>query len=343
MYSNNYQAYPPQHHFFLNSHTEWLNERHKHEEFINSFVDSCVENSQTCKKEQKKRLGIAETKQLVSEIKKLNDDLEYRLKILNNNKNSGEFNFESELKRCKEIKLKIEKSLEILKSNEEICQFKKLVERRKKKRLREKRKKLAWKEEKNLREERRKNINSQIDNWIRKKQAVIEREKQEENLRKDADLILSDVRGKKSDSKKYLIILKELQNLRKVKTANARARGENLSLAADESFERIINQLIEHWSELDREYSIEEQGLKLMLKTDNEMVIEKKKKNNFDDWELAIFGKKLGRNESFGDLHGLVMIRYAWDKFIGDGSRIPVGWVMPQPPSSAAWQKFLKK
>ena len=36
--------------------------------------------------------------------------------------------------------------------------------------------------------------------------------------------------------------------------------------------------LTEQWSMLDREYSTEEQGLKLMLKNDNEKRIEKQKK-----------------------------------------------------------------
>lgn len=50
---------------------------------------------------------------------------------------------------------------------------------------------------------------------------------------------------------------------------------------------------------MDREYSMEEQGLKLMLKTDNEQKIEKQKRNIFDDWEIAIFGRKLPAVDSF--------------------------------------------
>lgn len=40
------------------------------------------------------------------------------------------------------------------------------------------------------------------------------------------------------------------------------------------------------------------------------------------------------------------MFRTAWDKYISsdsDASPIPIGWVMPVKPSSAAWQKSLKK
>lgn len=126
--------------------------------------------------------------------------------------------------------------------------------------------------------ERRARMHAQIDLWIRKEQAVIDKEKQEENLRKDADMVLFDVRGKKIDARKYLGLLQELRNLRNVKANIARARGEHLSSAADEAFNNIIVKLTEQWSMLDREYSTEEQGLKLMLKNDNEKRIEKQKK-----------------------------------------------------------------
>lgn len=35
----------------------------------------------------------------------------------------------------------------------------------------------------------------------------------------------------------------------------------------------------------------------------------------------------------------------AWDKFVtsGDGATIPVGWIVPEKPSSAAWQRCLAK
>jgi len=35
----------------------------------------------------------------------------------------------------------------------------------------------------------------------------------------------------------------------------------------------------------------------------------------------------------------------AWDKFISpkNGATIPIGWILPEKPSSAAWQKCLNK
>lgn len=36
----------------------------------------------------------------------------------------------------------------------------------------------------------------------------------------------------------------------------------------------------------------------------------------------------------------------AWDKFVSaenDATTIPIGWIVPEKPSSAAWQKCLNK
>lgn len=60
---------------------------------------------------------------------------------------------------------------------------------------------------------------------------------------------------------------------------------------------------------LDREYSTEEQGLKLMLKNDNEKRIEKQKKNLFDEWEKVLFGKNITFDQYNSDLSNFVSIR----------------------------------
>lgn len=60
---------------------------------------------------------------------------------------------------------------------------------------------------------------------------------------------------------------------------------------------------------LDREYSIEEQGLKLMLKKDNEERNEKQKKNLFDEWEKILFGRKIISDQYNTDLTNFIAIR----------------------------------
>ncbi|KAK0088224.1 hypothetical protein PV325_012758 [Microctonus aethiopoides] len=326
-----------------------LNQRKKDtkffENFINEHTNAVNVKSKTIIKS--KRLGISQTRTLLASIKKHNVDLKDLTSVLEVEKNNlSEFEWQEKVEKCNIIKAEIIKLLTVLQESEKICKFSKLIEKRRKKRQREKKSRAKWKAIKIANDERRCRLHAEADTWIREKQAVIEREKQEENLRKDADMVLSDIRSKRSDAKKCLALLNELQNLRKVKANNARARGEKLSAAADESFENIIAGLTAEWTKLNREYSIEEQGLKLMLKTDNEKIIEKQKKNSFDEWEIAIFGRRLPPVDSARkDFNNLVIARFAWDKYInyhGYGSRIPIGWVMPESPSSAAWQKLLK-
>lgn len=126
-----------------------------------------------------------------------------------------------------------------------------------------------------------------------------------------------------------------------------RARGESWSSAADEVFNESIAELTERWTTLDREYAVEEQELKNMLRTDNEKRIEKQKKNLHDDWENVLFGTTVSTNEQFReDVNNFIMIRMAWDKFVSaenDATTIPIGWIVPEKPSSAAWQKCLNK
>ena len=294
-----------------------------------------------------KKSEIAIAKDAIMSAHKLNEKLRTICAEIKGDQNMMEEEWQEKMNICNTAKDEIVKLLEPIKDQNFFKQLKKNLERRRKKRLREKIKREQWRNEKVMRMERRARLHAQIDSWIRKEQAVIEKEKQEENLRKDADMILSDVRGKRSDARKYLGLLLELRNLRNVKANIARARGEHLSSAADKAFNNIIAKLIEQWSALDREYSIEEQGLKLMLKTDNEERIEKQKKSLFDEWENVLFGKRILMSDQYNtDIANFIRIRTAWDKYINpdsDASAIPVGWVMPDKPSSAAWQKCLKK
>ncbi|KZC05394.1 PREDICTED: programmed cell death protein 7-like [Dufourea novaeangliae] len=322
--------------------------RQADEQDINHFLED-IDQSKNINDQRKikRKSKIATTKDAITSANKLNEKLKIICAELKDEQNLSEDEWQEKVNICETAKSEIMKLLEPIRDQNFVSQLKKDLERRKKKRLREKIKKAKWKHEKTVKMERRARLHAQIDSWIRKEQAVIEKEKQEENLRKDADMILSDVRMKRSDVRKYLGLLQDLKNLRSVKANIARARGEHLSSAADEAFNNIIAKLTEQWSTLDREYSIEEQGLKLMLKTDNEERIEKQKKNLFDEWENVLFGKKILMCDQYDtDLTNFITTRTAWDKHIStdrDASAIPVGWVMPDKPSSAAWQKYLKK
>lgn len=72
----------------------------------------------------------------------------------------------------------------------------------------------------------------------------------------------------------------------------------------------VTVKLTEQWTTLDHEYAIEEQGLKLMLKTNNEKRIEKQTKNSFDKWENVLFGRNIPAAEQcHKDVNNFVIIR----------------------------------
>lgn len=192
---------------------------------------------------QKEPFKIAAIKNALVSVVKLNKKLEVVWAELKSNIDLPEVKWQEKIAACNAAKHEIYNILQNINNSEFLCKVKKDLEKRKKKRLREQLRKQKWKEEVSAKTERRARLHGQIDSWIRKQQAVIEREKQEESLRKDADMILSDVHSKRNDSRKYLGILQELQNLRKIKMNIARARGEHLSSGADETFNNIIGKV----------------------------------------------------------------------------------------------------
>ncbi|KAH0951806.1 hypothetical protein HN011_008590 [Eciton burchellii] len=318
--------------------------RQEDEKAIEQFLQ---QNEQVPIKSKKKSpFKIATIKSALISVAKLNKKLETIYTELNVNIDLAEDQWQEKVSACNAAKHEICEILKTIKDVDFLNQIKNDLEKRKKKRKREKFRKEKWKKEKLMKEERKTRLHAEADSWIRKEQAVLEREKQEEKLHKDADMILSDVRNKRNDARKYLGILQDLQTLRRIKMNVFRARGENWSSITDEVFNNAIAKLTEHWTTLDRDYAVEEQELKHMLKTDNEKRIEKQKKNLCDDWENVLFGTSISiAEQSHKDVNNFIMIRTAWDKFINpkNGATIPIGWILPEKPSSAAWQKCLNK
>ncbi|XP_012266221.2 programmed cell death protein 7 [Athalia rosae] len=325
-----------------------LKMRERDEKMIEDFL---TENEQKHEEKKENSLDrsskISEARCTLVSICRLNNELKELRDELKENPDMPEADWYEKIKATVNKRDEINGYLIKLEDDEYMSKVKLCLEKRKKKRLREKKQRTSQKIVKQAATERRIKLHAEVDAWIKDKQDIIEREKRDFNMRKDADIVLAEVRERRSDARKFLAMLQELQNLRKIRVTVARARGEHLSAAADQAFANIIDKLVEQWSAMDREYSIEEQGLKLMLKTENEEKIKKQKKTIFEDWENVLFGRKLPAVDSFQrNINAFVAIRAAWDKYInnnGLGSPIPIGWVMPAPPSSEPWQKFLKK
>ena len=216
-----------------------LETRKRDEEFIKNFLSEEKSTSGPSTDHKKSISKISEVKTALTLIIKLNQNIksigaELRHKSLSDSE------WHEKLKAVEEMKNEITNMMVQFKDGDFMKIVNKNLEKRKKKRLREKRKREAWKEEKEQNKEKRARLHVEMDNWIKKKQDVIEKEKQEDRLRKDADIVLAEVRGKRSDAKKFLATLREMENLRKIKVKIAKARGENLPAAADEAFNNII-------------------------------------------------------------------------------------------------------
>lgn len=243
------------------------------------------------------------------------------------------------VKLCESLKVPMKNLLAILRrggahlSKIDIVRWMNLKKRRQQK-------KKKWMTRKRQLSEARNRLLIRVENSIREKQRAIDEEREKANLSKHADVVLGDVRAKRLEVKKCLVILKELKALRKVKVAIAKNRGEIIHPEADNVFDRIIEKLLQQWTTLDREYSLEEKGLNLMIKTDNEQKISNHTRNVFDDWEKVMFKNKIRAHQ---DSKNFLELRQMWDMFVDirEGSEIPIGWVMPGEPSSVAWTKCL--
>lgn len=221
-----------------------LRARQEDERAIEQFIRETDLETSRQNIQKKKPYKITAMRTALITVAKLNKELTAVWTELESNVDLPEAQWQEKISTCEAIKHEIRAILHDINDADFMNKVKMDLERRRKKRLREQFKREKWKEEKAMRAERRARLHAKADSWIRKEQAVIEREKQEVKLRKDADMILSDVRGKRNDARKYLGVLQELQNLRKIKLNIARARGEHLSSAADEAFHNIIGSIL---------------------------------------------------------------------------------------------------
>ena len=221
-----------------------LKKRQESQEFLNNFVNSLEESADTHEKpieNTEKPWSISEARETFVKAFNINATLESLSRELRTNEDLSETEWEKKYESCMLLQEELTKILNIFRDSKGfMIRFKKIVEERKKKRRREVRRKMEWRIEKKRKEERRVQRHAEADAWIQGKQDVIEREKQAELLRKDADVVLSDVRSKRADSKKYLGILQELKNLRRIKANIAEGRGEKISPAGTEAFNNII-------------------------------------------------------------------------------------------------------
>lgn len=115
------------------------------------------------------------------------------------------------------------------------------------------------------------------------------------------------------------------------------------------------------WENSLRTYSIEEHGLRLMLEKnaedDSKAARLAKEKKLLEEWQTVLFGPKYlipVNNPTYyaltaaeRDMETFIAIRKSWDTFLVKannemGSKIPIGWVLPEVNAMDNWAQYLQ-
>ncbi|XP_024085537.1 uncharacterized protein LOC106663902 isoform X2 [Cimex lectularius] len=297
-------------------------------------------------KEEKPKLNVSTVKTLLTKYLKLVKVLERLLIYLKVGETSlADVDW---LKKCEENELN--EIAEMFDNPNFMASVELTARRARKKRAQRKAKRLLWQIRKNETAEFRAREHKRIDIWLEKMKYEVERVQREENVKREADLVLSDVNAKKSEAKRMLSLLTSLTKLRNARAQQKLANGKYVSEEETKSFSQIVEKLKTFWIEQLKEYNQEETGLRVML---NDAEVERKNielaefKKSMNQWSSVLFGKRSDKLPQFLQLNSLeeyITVRSAWDQFLSKddvSSSIPVGWVVPVEPSSSEWAKYI--
>ncbi|XP_055086735.1 programmed cell death protein 7 isoform X2 [Periophthalmus magnuspinnatus] len=268
-----------------------------------------------------------------------------------------------------EIKQEIQSRLQLLSDNENLQRVKAKLATIAKRKTRRQRTKQRLQMDKQQREAQIAEKDADIEKWRLKKIQEEEEKKKEEELKLTADAVLCEVRKKQADVKRIQDILKSLEKLRKLRKEAAGRKGIFTDQQSDDNFNKILEELRSVAKKRTAVYGAEERALMVMLEGEQEeerkRELELKRKRERDKQMLI---KRKADIILFGDdtppdpfiqpfrqyytqgeesLPALIQIRREWDAFLvpadhPEGSAIPQGWVLPDPPSDQAWASALQ-
>ncbi|XP_018324249.1 programmed cell death protein 7 [Agrilus planipennis] len=240
---------------------------------------------------------------------------------------------------------------------EAIAFLKSRVHKRRKKRLNQKSRKVMERESDIQEAEERQKLHKKIDQWLESKKEEVERTKADENMKKDADCVLAEVTKKKSDARKQLSLISALVKLRSVRESVAVQQGQKVSPEDGQAFSKTAEQLTKTWEDSLKLYMKEEQGLRCMLEQsaaeDTIAAQVANERRIIQEWETTLFGPKViptpiywGLTCADKSLETFIAIRKSWDTFLtkhedSEGSKIPVGWVLPDEDAPESWKKYI--
>ncbi|KAM3850285.1 programmed cell death protein 7-like [Diretmus argenteus] len=265
-----------------------------------------------------------------------------------------------------EVKRELQEKLRVLDERGRLDELRMKVCCAAKKRSRRWRRNLLLRGEKRLKQMAEKE--AAIDKWRMKQIQEVEEKKMERELKLAADSVLCEVRKKQADVKRMQDVLRSLEKLRRLRKEAASRKGIFPDQESDVAFSSRLEQLRAVMGKRTTVYSAEEKALRVMLEGEQE----EERRRDAEKRQRKERERQLQRKQEmdtvlFGDvtpaepplqpfrqyytqaehsLPALLQIRREWDVFVvavdhPDGSAVPQGWVLPDPPSDRAWASVL--
>lgn len=221
-------------------------------------------------------------------------------------------------------------------------------------------------------EQHRVEQHEKIDRWLNSIKNKYLHVKKENEIKKEADNILSEVKKKISEAKHNIEALVALEKLRNARKANFLAKGGFVFSKHETQFTEKVSQMRVVMQKQLSIYEDEERALSVMLETEQEGQREEEKNRKIKKLKQlqeekqanileCLFGNQDTPSPSDPEymywkyyssgtdsMENLLKVRYEWDAFLvpsncEEGSSIPQQWVVPELPSSALWETALQR
>lgn len=259
----------------------------------------------------------------------------------------------SEVRSCQN---KLKALCEELSKENVLGDLKVYAQKRHKKRERQRRQVIIRKQEKEEAEKHTAQQEARINAYRRRVVEKALHEKQEAEMKEEADSILSEIRFKISRTREYLEKLSALEQLREARKDSYRRKGLYVAAEADKTFAAEISSVRTLLERQLVDYQKEETALKVMLESEQKEQHETKK---LQAKEAAVLGCLFGNQEvepvlypfyqyycsPMSSMEAFIANREAWDRYLlqpncPQGGSVPVQWVKPDKPSSQLWAEY---
>jgi len=334
----------------------------KDRQFVESFLRNLnLENRERKSKDLKDTISIPEAREMLKDVIVAMSEMSGVVERLKGTQGRNSSDVEKAMNEIQSRKTKIKKIMDTLEQPHLLMQLRRKVKKAKLKRLRLHKKKIEHKESKEEEQSRKEELHARIDAWretIEQKYLDKERDKR---LKKEADVILSEVRRKQSESSRAQQLLELLQKLRSIRKQAADSRGIKVTEESDVAFSETVSELQTMLAAQGSSYQAEERALLAMIQdqqADDSDTQNIQLESCKEMWHECLFGSKdvqpddplypfwLYHTPAERELQALLQIRSEWDRYLvppdaGVGSSVPVDWVIPCEPADDVWAATL--